>query len=997
MTAAQLELVNSLTGVRYETRSDGQGAYRFQNIPVGNYRLQTRAQGFATRTIGNIPLNLARTQTINIALQVANASTSFTVESGAVPIDTTTPHLQTFFGSREATQLPLTGAGMLGVLNLSMLSAGVGSSGGIGYGTGPSVGGQRPTNNNFTIEGVDNNNRAVTGPNVSLSNEVVEEFSLQLNQFSPEVGHSSGGQFSSILKSGSNAVRGSVYEYFQNRNLNAIDESFLRLGVRSKPRYDQNRFGGTIGGPAIKDRLFYFGALEFQRLGQAAASSGAMYAPTADGYGVLSSIQEISRTNLEMLKRYVPAATAASRNVAVSGRTVPVGIVSTVGPSYLNDVRPVISADYHISQRDQLRGRWVANSSDSTDNSAGLAGFFTPVRTRNQLASLTHIHTFSPALINELRLGYSRTVEDRPAGSQEFTGLDAFPNIRFSDLSLSVGPHPAYPQSNRSNMFQLSENLAWSRGRHTVKLGYDGRKLNSNNFFVQRQRGEYSYRTLERYLVDLTPETAQRSVGALPYAGNLLSHYGYVNDELRVRPNFVLNVGVRYEFVDVPAGSKLQALNGFASVPGIIEFAEPRPEKLNLAPRLGLAWSPGATGRTAIRAGFGLAYDQVFLNQGLNSLPPQFFSTVDAHVDRPNQPDFLASGGIRPDALAITNPASARSLTSTWIPHQQRPYSIQWNAGVKHVIASDYTIEVRYLGTRGIHLPFQVQINRAAGVVSGDRSLPTYFDRPSQEVLDALPLSVNDFRGSNTLAAYGFGRSITSFMPRGNSSYHGLASQLNRRFSRGFQVSAAHTWSHNIDDSTAVVGSTVLTPRRAQDFFNLRAERADSALDRRHRFTASWVYESQWFQGNASRVLTSLVAGWSFSGTYTAETGAPATVRSDIDSNLNGDALGDRSVINTKGDENRSSAVTPLLNSQRAVVGYLAVDPSARYIQAGQGVFPNGGRNTLRLPSINNFDLALGKTFSLSESVRMQFRAEAYNAFNHAQFVSGFPSSANLR
>jgi hypothetical protein len=234
-------------------------------------------------------------------------------------------------------------------------------------------------------------------------------------------------------------------------------------------------------------------------------------------------------------------------------------------------------------------------------------------------------------------------------------------------------------------------------------------------------------------------------------------------------------------------------------------------------------------------------------------------------------------------------------------------------------------------------------------------------------------------------------------MPRGNSTYNGLATQLTRRYTNGLQFVLAHTWSHNIDDSTAVVASTVLTPRRAQDFFNLSNERADSMLDRRQRFTAGWVYETPWFHSGSTAWRKHLLAGWSIGGTFMAETGAWATVRSNIDSNLNGDSAGDRSILNPAGVAGRSSSVSPLTNSAGKVVGYLAADPLARYIQAGAGAFPNSGRNTLRLPGINNFDLSLGKRVNLSERAFVQFRAEAYNAFNHAQFVPGFANSANLR
>ncbi len=587
-----------------------------------------------------------------------------------------------------------------------------------------------------------------------------------------------------------------------------------------------------------------------------------------------------------------------------------------------------------------------------------------------------------------------------------FPGLDAFPNIGLADLGLTVGPNSNLPQSDAGNTYQLLDNVSWMKGAHNLKFGYDGRKVNRSNFFIQRVRGDYQYQTFERYLLDITPEFAQRSVGAFPFAGNLLSHYAYVNDDWKIRSNVTINLGLRYEFVPVPAGAKLQKLNALASVPEFL-IAEPKPTKRDFAPRVGVAWSPGNDSRTSVRAGFGVGYDQVYQNLGVNSLPPQFFTTVDAQITRANQPNFLGSGAIPNIAQPVSDPARARAATSSWIPDQLRPYSLQWNVGVQRVLKQDYTVEVRYLGSRGIHLPFQIQPNRAARATAASGSfLPTYLQRPGQGEIDGLRSSLSDFLtfNSNTLAPQGFGSTITAFTPQGNSSYHGLATQLTRRFSRGLQMNMAYTWSKNIDDSTAALFSTVLTPRRPQDFFNLRPERAASALDRRHRLTMAWVYDTPWFK-NSDFLRRNMLGNWTFTGIYTAETGAWGTVRSGVDSNGNGDTAGDRTIINPAGDANSASGVRALCRGGGAcdpnvaadrsrIVGWLAENPGARYILAGQGSYPNAGRNTIRLPGINNFDLTLGKRINVTERHAVEFRAEAYNAFNHSQYTPGFPNTA---
>jgi hypothetical protein len=997
---AALQLDNVATGIRYSAKTDELGQYRFNNIPAGKYKLVTTAAGFGNTTVENINIEANLTATVNVSMQVGSLSESVSVIEAPAVIDTTTARLQTTFNTRQAEVLPTTGIGILGVINLSLLSAGVSSSGGAGYGTGPSIGGQRPTDNNFMIEGVDDNNRSVTGPQISVSNEAVAEFTLQQNQFSPEFGHSTGGQFNTIIKSGTNELHGTLYEYFQNRTLNAIDQQFGRQGFTNNPRFDSNRVGGNIGGPVLKNRWFYFFDYEYSPTGQAASSSSAIFAPTAAGLATLDAMSGINKNNLNVFKTYTPVAAAqfGNRTTTVNGVAIPLGVLSIAAPSFINIQNYIASSDFNLSEHDQIRARYLYSKQDQIDTTANLPQFFTPLVLRNHLASLSEFHTFTPNITNELRLAYNRRVADNPVGSYSFPGLDVFPNLNFSDLGLNIGPNGNDPQGSRSNTFQAVDNITWTHGRHTFKFGYDGRKLNITSFFVQRQRGDYQYSTLARFLNDITPEFAERSVGGFPFIGNLVSHYAYANDDFKVTSHLTVNLGVRYEFVDVPTGAKEQKLNALASVPGLISFNSPKPTYNDWAPRVGIAYSPGTSGKTSIRAGFGMAYDQIYQNLGTNSLAPEFFTTIDAHITQPGAPNFLANGGIPGTALPLTSPTRARALTSSFIPDQLRPYSIQWNFGVQHVLANDYTIEVRYLGARGVHLPFQVQLNRPAAVTAAN-SLPTFLSRPTQAQLDALPNTLTAIRNNapvSPLTAAGFASTITTFEPEGNSTYHGLATQITKRFSKGLQFIGAYTWSHNIDDSTAALFSTVTSPRRPQDFDNLRPERASSALDHRNRFSMSWIYDAPWFK-NANWFEKNLIGNWVFGGTYIAETGTWATPRSGIDSNLNGDNAGDRTVINPSGLGNRGSDITTLTNTSGAVVGYLANDPTARYIKAGAGVLPTAGRNTLRLPGINNFDLSLAKRFNFTERKALEFRAEAYNALNHPQYTPGFPSVANLR
>jgi len=994
---AQVKITNRATNIQTLTTSNASGEYRFNNIPVGSYDLSVAATGFGAMMESGLAVELNKTVTVNISLQVGAVSQTLDVIEAPAAIDTTTPQVQSSFTAQQAKDLPASSV-RSGVLNLSLLSAGVASSGGLGYGTGPSVGGQRPTNNSFNIDGVDNNRKDVTGPVVFVSNEAVSEFSLLQNQFSPEFGHSSGGQFNTVIKSGTNAVHGSIYEYFQNRNLNAIDQLFQNQGLTSNPRFDDNRLGATAGGPILKNKWFIYGNYEYNPVGRNSTPAGGVNAPTAAGYAALSSLSGISQTNLGVLKQYLPAAATATATTTVNGTAVPIGPIPIVAPNYFNNYDYLISSDFHISDRDELRGRYVSNRFRGIDNNATLPAFYTPQTTDAHLASLAEFHTFSPNITNELRLSYNRFNNPVNAGNFKFPGLDAFPNILIeNDLNLQLGPDPNGPQATILNTYQWNDNLNWTKGNHTFKFGYDGRKLIAPQSFVQRSRGDYDYLNLSEFLRDVAPgDLGERSVGLSPYSGNQNVTYLYANDSWRVRPNLTLSGGLRYEFTTVPFGAQLQRLNSASSVPGLISFNSPQSQKTNFAPRLGVAYSPGKSGNTSIRAGFGIAYDQIYDNLGILSLPPQFTTTYDVTG---NEARFLANGGLPGTYTPPASVAQARAATSALIPDQKLPYAIDWNFGIQHIFAKDYTVEVRYLGTRGVHLPVQQRINREA-IVTPTNFLPTYLSAPTASQLAGLNTNLGQLlserdASSNFYAPYGFNQNITAFQPIGNSSYDGLAIQLNRRFTNNLQFIGSYTWSHNIDDSTASVFTTLLTPRRAEDFQNLRRDRGNSILDRRHRFTLSEVYDAPWFR-HSGWFLKNVPGNWLVSGTYTFETPEYATVQSGVDSNLNGDAAGDRAIVNPSGIANAGSNVYAIdSNGNRVATGststvaYVAVNPNARYIEAQLGALTNGGRNTLSTNRINNFDISVTKKFNITESKHFEFAGQFFNILNHPQATPG--------
>jgi len=348
--------------------------------------------------------------------------------------------------------------------------------------------------------------------------------------------------------------------------------------------------------------------------------------------------------------------------------------------------------------------------------------------------------------------------------------------------------------------------------------------------------------------------------------------------------------------------------------------------------------------------------------------------------------------------------AAARDATSNYKQDQYlMPYALSWNFGVQHVFHNDYTLEVRYLGTKGVHLPAQTQINMGKST-SSSVHIPTYLSMPSAQTLAALPYTVNDlFKVDAVLPAwqpYFDNGPITSYAFRGNSIYHGLAIEFTRRFAKGLLYKTAYTWSHNLDDSTADIKSTLLSPRRPQDFTDMRAEWSSSFLDHRHRFTETAIYETPWFRSRSNKLVRYALGGFILSGTYTFESPQYATVQSGLDSNLNGDSASDRTVVNPNGVPNSGSGVTPVnVNGVKVAMGdpstvaYVAINANAQYIVAGYGAVATGGRQTLALRPINNFDIQIKKVFPIGEVRKLELAAQLFNAFNHPQYTAGFTNN----
>jgi hypothetical protein len=1018
---------NQATGVKTTSAAGPDGVYRFNNLPVGTYTITGSAPKFSSASVKNQDVVLNTTVTANLTLQVGSTSTAIEVTAAPPPLDTTTAQLQTTFGSNEIQDLPVAtysrtagyaNNGMVAAIwNLSLLGAGVASNGGVGFGVGPAVGGQRPENNTYFLDGVNNNNLVATGPLTILSNDAVAEVTVLQNQFNAEFGGASGGVFNAIVKSGTNQLHGSVYEYFQNRNLDAVDALDWTQGLTSLPRFDNNRLGATVGGPIVKNKVFYFGNFEYNPIGQAALPGAPVAAPTAAGYSLLASNPQVSSNNLGVLQKYLGSAPSNNAGtVAVGGANIPLGSIPILGPSYDNSYNAVMALDYNVSDKDQIRGRWIYNKTSGIDTNTYLPTFYQTEPNSTYQYSLSEFHSFSPTLQNEFRVAFGRAFNLVGDGNQTFPGLNVFPNIDLtaSPLNVVLGPDISSPDGIVQNLFQAQDNVTKIWGRHTLKFGYNFADTISSVYFIQYVRGYYEYSTLQQYLYDLQPDSiALKSSGPSYEPAGFLQNSIFANDDFRVRPNLTVNLGLRWEYVTTPVALRYQALSALASVPGGLTFASPNSSPNDWSPRIGYAYSPGKGSVWSIRGGFSRSFDLPYSNLIADEAPPVFLNTQECGGGScpGSQTGFLASGGLPSTPPCVgTTVAAARGCVTTYTEGGKRPYGITWTQGIQRRLGKDYTVEVRYTGTKGVHLYDQSRLN-IVPQVNASNKIPTFFTMPSAATFASLGTTLGQVQkyvvpgGTaaepyNDMATLGFTSPILAFSPEAYSSYNGLAVQMTKRYSNNFQYIAAYTWSHMLDDASGTFSSTALTPRRAQNFQDMAAEWASSALDRRQRLTFTPVYDWRPFS-NGNWVMKNVVGNWNISGTYTYQSPEYVTPQSQSidDASLTGNAGIARTIINPGGAATAGTGVTaynaagqPVSPGDPTTVAYVANNPNARYVLAGFGALANAGRNTLAMKPTNNIDMSILKRFAVTERVRMEVGAQFFNVLNHAQFTGGLAS-----
>jgi len=1047
----EVTVTNQETGVAVKVTTTSAGTYAVPTLIPGLYKITVEAKGFKSFVKKDVSVIANQDNVADAQVELGAATETIEVTGGAVEVQTTSSSLNNSFDARSV-DLP-SGAGTLNgsLLNLAVLAPNVIAQPGGVTGIGGSVGGTRPRDNNFTVDGVDDNNLGVTGNNSTVIPDAVAEFNLTTNQFSAEYGHSAGGQFSLVTKTGTNTWHGSGEWYNQNRNYNSLDNltkgAILGGLLPGQPAYDNNRAGGTIGGPIIKNKFFVFGAYEFTYLhGQ--GSPTVFTAPTASGLATLQANAADSAVSA-LLTNFPVALQNDAGNVTIhtgginsaTTANVPIGNITIFSPNFQREHDVIANAAYTMG-RHQFGARFLINQEKfilPVNSTQALFNQDEPAH--NRKIALTDAWTISGTLVNDLRVQYSYfsllTINPCTTCPQDIT---------INDLLGGVTVGPGDFTSQKQNTYQISDTFSWSRGKHTFKFGGQYNHFIYPQFFLPRSNSDNEYNTADAFINDVLPDNPGRTLrnaGTGSFLGTQSLFAGFAQDDFKFSPRLTVNLGVRYEYWTNPVGSSTQTLNAISNVPGVITFGNPKTDKNNFGPRVGFAYDPTGRGKMSIRGGFGIAYDVKFQNFASITLPPQLQSELDpgsactlapqpGWCTTPNNAGFLQFGGLPQTYTPPTGQAGARALTTAFIDDTVMPKILTWSLGVQRELARNTTVEVRYVGTRGLSLPVQDRRNFESGFDAGLAALPEYFrvqdvpatvsaSAPTRAPWDAFTTCTpvqppaTPAPCNNIYFPFGFQGNVTSDPPFGSSIYHAGSVNFTQRARHGLTFNANYTYSHTLDNSTNEFFTSLLNPRRGQDTQQIHEDWGNSDLDVRHKAAFSWNYQVPNIKSD-SRWAKTLVNGFSIGSVFLAQTGQPVTLQSASDSNGNGDTAGDRVMFNSFGTS-MAGAATKLLRvcapagggntvtgascpAGDNTVGYLAVDASqfaqtpsmiadttARYVVAGKGVRTNVARNSFYSPGFSVLNLSLGKEFHFTEGKYLRAKVDVFNVLNHPSFA----------
>ena len=1082
-------------GTEFDTKTEANGEYVAGPLKVGRYTITVEKGNFKTAIAGPVQLDVQGRIEADVKLEIGEVSQKVEVTVQNPLLETETSTMGQVMDKTRIETLPLNGRNFaqLAQLGVGVVPSEPGSriTGNFGF----SVDGARSLQNNFLLDGIDNNSNL--GDLLNESSYVIqppidaiEEFKVQTNDYSAEFGRGNGAILNAVIKSGTNSFHGDVFEYFRN---DALDASPFFI-VSQKPEYKQNQFGATFGGPIQKDKTFFFVDYEGFRLRQGLPQT----AEVPDQSMVNGDFSELLQTGVTAPQVDMNGNTLSTVAVDCSGRPtyvgeifnarltqvsglnpngfcgVPIGIDGSGNPTNIfptgsvdplaarlaalipspNSDNPAfnyiavpvrsetrnnfdVRVDHTFSNKDSIFGRFSYENQPSYipspfQNVLDGGGFFDGHEEFSYRSiALSETHVLDSTHVNEFRFGYNRinahryqnNFDQNVSANLDYPGVPyepgtfngGLPALTFSDGSApELGSSGFLPSIEKQNSYVFTDNFTWVKGRHSLKFGTEIRYEQFTIFQPSASRGTADFSS------GFTDNPASPGSGGYGFASFLLGisdggsivnlhnvdyrrqiYAGFVQDDFKKSERLTLNLGLRYEVYTtvkaagnqqanfdfgcgcliVPKGQNAQLTPTLASQISIDRTGSPglvSPDLHNFAPRVGLAYK--ISDKLVLRSSYGIFYGGQENGPYSNPSPgfnPPFFVTQGF-----NQPCFANSANPNPgqvdcsipmfNSLQQGFPANALVDPNTPLlfsisPHITTPFMQQWFLGFQYELPANTLAEISYVGSHGADL---------FGMYNGNQAVPT--PDPNSPTAGRRP-DPNIDGGLNTLRSNLF------------SNYTGLQLRLEKRFSHGLQFEAAYTYSHALDDaSSASLGSQNQGDFRLQTAPYLEYGNAD--FDVRHRFVFNFVYnlpfgKDQRFASNLSGIANQIVGNWQVTGIISAQTGNWFTPTDDLVNISNSDCGG--AVFNcvrpdVVGNPNAAPCVPGTLFNTCAFVANTV-----------PGTFGDAGRNIIRGPGLQNWDLSFIKQFPIRDQMHFEFRAELFNIWNHPNLTFADPTTTN--
>jgi hypothetical protein len=980
VAGAEVTARNLETGAVRRTAADENGTYRIFSIPAGPYEVSASLPGFKTEVRTGIAVTVGADISVNFSLAVGGISEQVQVTGEAPQVDAVSSTLGGFVNSTTIRELPLNGRDWL---QLSLLQPGTLQNAGEaqadtaraqrGNGLAISISGGRIVENVFRIDGLVVNDYANAGPgsslHVNMGVDAIREFSILTNNYSAEYGRGASGVINAITKSGTNDFHGAAYYFHRN---SALDARNFFDGPKIAP-FRRHQYGGAVGGPVKKDKTFFFTNYEALTEAKGLSFSSDTLSPNARN-GILTSGTVNVDPRMRPYLQLFPLP-----NASITGDT---GKFNFDAVRQGDEKYVIGKMDHYFSSATTLNGHYsyddttVLGPSPYNDKLTGA-----PSRRQNVVLSLQHV--FSPTLINNSRVGITRTwagnvldccvklpllddltlsfVPGIPVGNFNTTGLrNGFGGVGSGGLNKFFYTAP-----------QFYNDLSWIRGRHSIRTGFAFERVLDNLDERNRPNGLWTFPSIAAMLQVQPTQFSAQFPGTDGIRGLRNSIIGaYIQDDYRIRPNFTVNLGVRYDMATV-----IKEVNG--KLGNLRYITDPKvttgdpyynnPTMKNFAPRTGFSWDPFKDGKTAIRGGAGMfdiiPLPHIFVSIVPRSAPYYQEGSVSDTAATPLAPAFPGQ------ALRLLSPSTIQATHIEFNP--PRSYRVQWNLNIQRQLTRSTALTVGYVGAAGVHLTHTIYDN--------DQVPPSLVKVVDSHFVFPIPAPGERIQRINP----NFGQ-IRTVDWSGHSSYHALQANLVQRLTRGLTYQIAYTWSKSLDDGTNTTSDNENLNTIGQAWaFCARCNRGPTDFDIPHNFVVNFQYDIPVPESVKSHAVAStILGGWQVGGIYTRQTGGAYNVKITTDRAFTGN-----SVVGAGQGGQRPDYLGHLPGCSPSEVttgdiGHLI--KTSCFSFPAPGVLGNLGRNVFHMPAFRDLDFSVFKNQNLrGEKLKMQFRAEMFNILNN--------------